>query len=40
MGEVAEKYADIIIATDDDPDTEDRMEILQQLTQNLKKKTE
>ncbi len=40
MWEVAEKYADIIIATDDDPDTEDRMEILAQLTKNIKKKSE
>jgi UDP-N-acetylmuramyl tripeptide synthase len=40
MWEVAAKYADIIIATDDDPDTEDRMEILSQLTQNIKNKSE
>lgn len=40
MWEVAEKYADIIIATDDDPDTENRMEILNQLTQNIKNKSE
>lgn len=39
MWEIAEKYADVVIATDDDPDTEDRMEILSQLTQNIKKKT-
>lgn len=40
MWEIASKYADIIIATDDDPDTEDRMEILTQLTQNIKNKSE
>ena len=38
MGEVADQFADIIIATDDDPDTENRFTILQQLTQNIKKK--
>lgn len=38
MGEVADQFADIIIATDDDPDTENRFTILNQLTQNIKKK--
>jgi len=31
-------FSDIIIATDDDPDTENRFTILQELTQNIKKK--
>lgn len=37
MGEIADKYSDILIATDDDPDTENRLEILEQLTMNVKK---
>jgi UDP-N-acetylmuramyl tripeptide synthase len=39
MGEIAEKYSDILIATDDDPDTENRLKILEQLTMNIKNKT-
>jgi UDP-N-acetylmuramoyl-L-alanyl-D-glutamate--2,6-diaminopimelate ligase len=37
MGEIADRYSDILIATDDDPDTENRLEILEQLTMNIKK---
>ena len=35
-----DQYADIAIATDDDPDTENRLMILQQLTQDMRNKTE
>jgi len=38
MWEIADKYSDILIATDDDPDTENRLEILEQLTMNVKNK--
>ena len=38
MGEVVDEYADLIIATDDDADTENRFTILKQLTQNIKKR--
>jgi len=38
MGEVVDELSDIIIATDDDPDSENRFTILKQLTQNIKKK--
>ncbi len=38
MGEIADQYSDILIATDDDPDTENRLEILEQLTMNVKNK--
>ena len=38
MGEIADQYSDILIATDDDPDTENRLEILEQLTMNIKNK--
>lgn len=38
MGEIADTYSDILIATDDDPDTENRLEILEQLTMNVKNK--
>ena len=37
MGEIADQYSDILIVTDDDPDTENRLEILEQLTMNVKK---
>lgn len=40
MGQIVDQYADIVIATDDDPDTENRLEILQQLTKDIKNKTE
>ncbi|MEI8091873.1 MAG: hypothetical protein WCG98_06760 [bacterium] len=36
---MVDEFSDIIIATDDDPDTENRFEILQQLTKDIKKKT-
>ena len=39
MWEIADQYSDILIATDDDPDTENRLEILEQLTMNVKNKT-
>ena len=38
MWEIAGQYSDILIATDDDPDTENRLEILEQLTMNVKNK--
>ncbi|HRX64059.1 MAG TPA: cyanophycin synthetase, partial [Candidatus Absconditabacterales bacterium] len=37
MGKIAWKYADIAIATDDDPDTENRLSIINQLTQDIQK---
>ena len=39
MGEIADQYSDILIATDDDPDIENRLDIIQQLTMNIKNKT-
>ena len=39
MGNIADKYSDILIATDDDPDTENRLEILEQLTSDIPNKT-
>lgn len=39
MGEIADQYSDILIATDDDPDIENRLEIIQQLTMNIKNKS-
>ncbi len=39
MGEIADQYSDILIATDDDPDIENRLSIIQQLTMNIKNKT-
>lgn len=39
MWEIADQYSDILIATDDDPDIENRLEILEQLTMNVKNKT-
>lgn len=35
MGRLWWKFADIVIATDDDPDTENRLKILRQLTQEI-----
>ncbi len=37
MWKIAWKYADIAIATDDDPDTENRLSIINQLTQDIQK---
>ncbi|MDP4007683.1 MAG: UDP-N-acetylmuramoyl-L-alanyl-D-glutamate--2,6-diaminopimelate ligase [Candidatus Peregrinibacteria bacterium] len=37
MGEVADKYADFIVLTDDDPYTEDRMEILKDIAKGIKR---
>lgn len=39
MGEIAAQYSDILIATDDDPDTENRLTILGQLTKAIRNKT-
>lgn len=39
MGEIADRYSDILIATDDDPDIENRLEIIQQLTSKISHKT-
>lgn len=38
MGKVADKYADCIILTDDDPYEEDRYEIIQQIAGGIKRK--
>jgi UDP-N-acetylmuramyl tripeptide synthase len=32
MGQIVAEYADIAIVTDDDPDTEDRRSIIQEIT--------
>jgi len=40
MGEIADQYSDILIATDDDPDIENRLQIIQQLTMTIKNKTQ
>lgn len=40
MGKIAAQFSDIVIATDDDPDTENRLIILQQLTSDIKNKTQ
>jgi UDP-N-acetylmuramyl tripeptide synthase len=31
MGQIASEYSDIIIITDDDPDTENRLQIINQI---------
>ncbi|MCF7834958.1 UDP-N-acetylmuramoyl-L-alanyl-D-glutamate--2,6-diaminopimelate ligase [Candidatus Gracilibacteria bacterium] len=36
MGSIAYSYADVLIATDDDPDTENRIQILNQLTEKIR----
>ena len=38
MGAVADKYADYIVVTDDDPYTEDRMQIINQVSEGIKRK--
>ena len=38
MWEIAVKYSDIIIFTDDDPDTENRLSILNQLSKSIQEK--
>ncbi|MBI4995069.1 UDP-N-acetylmuramoyl-L-alanyl-D-glutamate--2,6-diaminopimelate ligase [Candidatus Peregrinibacteria bacterium] len=38
MGAVADKYADYIVATDDDPYTEDRMQIINQVSEGIKRR--
>ena len=38
MWEIAMKYADIVIFTDDDPDTENRLSILNQLSKTIQEK--
>ncbi|MDD3868791.1 MAG: UDP-N-acetylmuramoyl-L-alanyl-D-glutamate--2,6-diaminopimelate ligase [Candidatus Absconditabacteria bacterium] len=35
MGDIAHKYADVIIVSDDDPDTENRLKILHQISYNF-----
>lgn len=35
MGAIVDRFADVIVATDDDPDTEDRLAILDQLVQDI-----
>lgn len=35
MGTIANQYSDILIATDDDPSSENRLEILQSLTSKI-----
>ena len=35
MGQIWRKYSDIVIATDDDPDTENRLAIIRQLLQDI-----
>jgi UDP-N-acetylmuramyl tripeptide synthase len=35
---VVDEFSDVIIATDDDPDTENRFTILNELTKDIKKK--
>lgn len=35
MGEIVQKYSDISIVTDDDPDTEDSLKIIQQITAGM-----
>ncbi|MFZ2150832.1 MAG: UDP-N-acetylmuramoyl-L-alanyl-D-glutamate--2,6-diaminopimelate ligase [Candidatus Absconditicoccaceae bacterium] len=36
MGSIVYNYADVMIATDDDPDTENRMQIINQLTEKIR----
>lgn len=38
MGAVADKYADYIVVTDDDPYAEDRMQIINQVSEGIKRK--
>ena len=38
MGEIAMKYADIVILSDDDPDTENRLSILNQLSKPIQER--
>ncbi len=40
MGKIWAKFADIVIATDDDPDTENRLDIINQLTQDIQQDPE
>lgn len=40
MGAIVHRFADIIVATDDDPDTEDRMDILEQLVKDIPRSEE
>ncbi len=37
MGKIAWRYSNILVATDDDPDTENRLTILDQLTKDIQK---
>jgi UDP-N-acetylmuramoyl-L-alanyl-D-glutamate--2,6-diaminopimelate ligase len=38
MGEIAWKYSDIAICTDDDPDTENRLKILDDLSKPIQER--
>jgi UDP-N-acetylmuramoyl-L-alanyl-D-glutamate--2,6-diaminopimelate ligase len=38
MGEVADKYADYIVVTDDDPYSDDELEIIDQVSSGIKRK--
>ena len=38
MGDIAVKYSDVVIFTDDDPDTENRLSILNQLSKGIQEK--
>jgi UDP-N-acetylmuramyl tripeptide synthase len=38
MGDIAVRYSDIVIFTDDDPDTENRLSILNQLSKVIQDK--
>lgn len=38
MGEIADRYSDVMIVTDDDADTENRLDIISQIVQNIKRK--
>lgn len=37
MGQIAVNYSDIVVVTDDDPSTENRIKILNEITKDLKK---
>jgi UDP-N-acetylmuramoyl-L-alanyl-D-glutamate--2,6-diaminopimelate ligase len=35
MGKIADQLADVVIVTDDDPDTESRLSIIQEVTKGI-----
>ncbi|HCB51697.1 TPA: hypothetical protein DEP21_03945 [Patescibacteria group bacterium] len=39
MGDIVNQYADIMIITDDDPDTENRLSIIQQVQSKITNRT-